>query len=493
MSFLGDVSKLSSGTFGAQLMAFAATPVLTRIFAPEAFGTAGFVATLAGIIGGVACLRYDPAIVLPEEDATAANLYAGSVMSALAVALFTAGLILVAADAVQTVLHAPGIGPYLWLVPPMVLFAGLNHASTYWTIRTKQFGRLSISKVIDTVVKIALQLGLGLCGWISGGILILGAAAGQALATGFLCARIWRLDGRLLKNAIRPSRIKRALQRYIKFPKFVIGSGLLVDASLKLPVFFIAYFFSARELGYFVLVQLVLRIPLNLVGQSISSVFFQRAAELKTDPQRLAARVVELYTFLNAFIILPALVLAFFGDDLVAFVFGAGWAEAGTYLQIIVFAALIEFVTAPLGPLFNVLEKQKAALGFNVLLMAARAAALAAGGLTGDIRLALALYVLCDIVARSVKFRYIFRQVGIPLMTLARVSCRKLLWGLPFLIGLVLPARLLDPHPFLLVALIVLFTAANQGLHFYKPGKGDRSRTAPGRYFRSIVNDRGHR
>ena len=67
-SFAGDVLKLVSGTTIAQLVGILITPVLTRLYAPEAFGTLALFTSITSILGVIACMRYELAIMLPESD-----------------------------------------------------------------------------------------------------------------------------------------------------------------------------------------------------------------------------------------------------------------------------------------------------------------------------------------------------------------------------------------------------------------------------------------
>ena len=75
-TFKADVLRLVSGTSLAQVISLLAAPILTRIYAPEAFGIAALFASITGILSVLACMRYELAIVLPDNDREAANLLA---------------------------------------------------------------------------------------------------------------------------------------------------------------------------------------------------------------------------------------------------------------------------------------------------------------------------------------------------------------------------------------------------------------------------------
>ncbi len=211
-----------------------------------------------------------------------------------------------------------------------------------------------------------------------------------------------------------------------------------MDLSLKLPLFTIAYFFSPKELGYFVFVQTIVRVPFNLIGESISKVFFQKAASIRDNIAELSRWIENVFYFLTSFFMLPALVVSIIGNDIFHLIFGSNWKEAGIYAQILIFSILVEFITAPLGSLFNVLEKQKAALRFNIFLMLIRFAALVIGGLTGKILMTIIIFVIADIIGRTIKFTYIFKQSSFKIDKAIGIVMKSLIFAAPFLFCMIL-------------------------------------------------------
>jgi len=55
-SFAADVLKLVTGTTVAQVIAALASPLLTRLYGPEAFGLLALFTSITSIIGVVACM-----------------------------------------------------------------------------------------------------------------------------------------------------------------------------------------------------------------------------------------------------------------------------------------------------------------------------------------------------------------------------------------------------------------------------------------------------
>jgi hypothetical protein len=61
-------------------------------------------------------------------------------------------------DAILSLLRAPGLEPYLILVPVFVFISGVFLALNYWNSRTKHFGRLSVARITSSL---AAALGTG--------------------------------------------------------------------------------------------------------------------------------------------------------------------------------------------------------------------------------------------------------------------------------------------------------------------------------------------
>jgi len=157
-SFATDVLKLVTGTTFAQVITILASPLLTRLYGPEAFGFLALFTSITSIIGVVACMRYEMAIMLPKTDEEAANLLGLCLLCVAVVSGLTVPALYFGGDAILSMLRAPGLEPYLILVPVFVFISGVFLALNYWNSRTKHFGRLSVARVISSL---AAALGAG--------------------------------------------------------------------------------------------------------------------------------------------------------------------------------------------------------------------------------------------------------------------------------------------------------------------------------------------
>lgn len=437
-SFVGDVLKLVGGTTLAQALTMLVAPILSRLYAPDAFGTAAVFTSITGIIGVVACLRYELAIMLPERDEDAANLLAVSLGFVLVIAGLSAVLILFVRGFILRLLNAPDLGPYLWLVPLVILAKGVFLALNYWNSRTKHFGRLSIARMFQSMATNGAQLVMGVAGQIHAGGLIGARVLGSAVVTAVLGGQIWRDDHRLFAESIQRRGILENLKRYRKFPLLDIWGALLNNVSWQLPALMLSSFFSQTIVGYYALANLVIHLPMILIGSAISQVFFQRASEVNSRQEELGGTVESVFRALVALGLFPAVLLTIAGQELFVMVFGRNWSEAGVYVQILGLWMFFWFISSPLSTLFAVLERQEFILRVHVAIFVTRFVSLAIGGMLDNVHLALGLFAGSGMLVYGGLTIWNMRLAGVSLHSCLRILLRSGLYSAPTAVILLL-------------------------------------------------------
>ena len=184
-SFLAHTLTLMTGTTIAQGLIIASAPILTRLYSPEDFGVMGVFIALSSIIAIVACGRYENAILLPKEDEDAANVLALAILIALGISLLILLMVALFRYQIAGLLNNPKLAIWLWWVPVTVFMTGLGQACNFWSSRKKQFRRLAISRVSNSIATVGTQLGTGvitkggpaglIAGQVMGGVVGLGS------------------------------------------------------------------------------------------------------------------------------------------------------------------------------------------------------------------------------------------------------------------------------------------------------------------------------
>lgn len=430
-TFSGNLIKLVVGTGLAQVVGLAVTPLLTRIYPPEAFGTLALFLALTGIPGVVACGRYEMALLLPEHNREARQLFAVCLLLPVLMAAVMAALVCLWGTEIQAVLNTGALASIFWVMPVYVLLAGWYLAFSFWHTRLKRFGIISLARFTNAAVTSGLKLGSGTGFGATSGALVGSTLVGQALATvqmGALC---------LVRTGVeaRPQwswrDLKKILIRYRRFPLVDAWGALLNCASWQLPVLVLAIFFSEALVGWYALTWRTLQLPMAMVGSALSQVFFQRAAELRQHPQELARVTAMLFQRLCRLCVAPTLALALFGAELFALVFGSDFESAGEYAEILSVWMFFWFVSSPLSNIFTVLERQDLALRVHVFVFSSRLGALLLGGFQQSIELTLWLFSSSGVLVYGGLAIWNLALAGVRWRHGARILVKELARALP--------------------------------------------------------------
>lgn len=354
-----NASILAGGTALAQALAIAASPILTRVYNPNDFGTFQVFISLLTLALVAAGGRYDVAILLPEDEQSAIDVLGLSVSCVcLTTALATVGVFL---------LHECWVLPasvsvikgYLWILPISVAFGGLYQSLSYWIIRQNGYKQIATTKLTQAGAQVLTQLGIGFASHGALGLLI-GDATGRIIASSrFLLDSARKYPRQIL--AIRMSRMLQLAARYRDYPLLSLWGALVNTSGLALPALFLAQYYGARETGWFALVNRVLGAPGALIGNSIAQVYTVEAAKLsRSDPKRLMnifRKTTRRMLYLG---LAPCILFAILAPWLFQTVFGHGWREAGVYARFLALMFYASFVNSPVTMTLNILERQKA-------------------------------------------------------------------------------------------------------------------------------------
>jgi len=393
-AFARSVVTLASGTAIAQLLLALALPVLARLYTPADYGALAVYSSTLTVLVVVASLRYEVAIPLPEDDATAASLL---VLTFILLAVMTALVSLVvwlASDAFVAAVKVPTLRPYRWLFPIGFLGAGTYQALSYWAIRRGAFTRVARTKLSQGVGQVVTQIALGLARAGAPGLLV-GDVVGRVAGGGGLA--LLALRDRPAARVTRASLVAAAA-RYRRFPLFTTWSGLLNIGSLQLPSILFAASFGAAAAGLYALSYKMLVLPTMLVAQAVGQVFLSRAATTSREPERLRQLTERTALVLFACGLPVFAALALGGPQLFAVVMGSRWEQAGRYAQVLAPWFVVWLVSNPLSGLLSVREWQVSALVFTAFEFALRLGSLLIGAHYGSPMLAVVLLSASGVV-----------------------------------------------------------------------------------------------
>lgn len=361
--FLGSALLMLGGTALAQAIPLLTAPLLTRLYGPEQFGALATFVGAVTVLSVVATLRMEPAIVLPQDDGDAANLVA----VALCVTLVNVILLLAGSLLGKAWIHdrwpAIATGGWLPLVAPTVLCVAIAQTASSWANRRRGYRSIVGGTVLLQGGSAAVSLLLGTAGATQVGLLA-GRFGGHLLSATWLAGAA-RHEWRALAPSVTYARSRAVFARYRQFPQFNLPYSLIGTASREFLLFALTAFNFPGQAGYYGLARTVLYAPVSFLSASLSQVFYKEAADSIGTPgfEALAGRLVRGIVL----VMTPGFaVLAVWGPDLFAFVFGTPWREAGLYATIFLPAAYLFLFSSWPERLFEVTGRQRLSLAIQV-------------------------------------------------------------------------------------------------------------------------------
>ena len=343
----------AGGSALAQILLLAITPVLTRLYNEEEFGSFELYAAIVTMAAVLATGRLFEAIVIPAQHEDGYDVFrAGrNILGGYAAVAFV--VVALFRTQIANLFTAPGLETILWFAPIGILALGARQLYQGWATRSRNYGALAETNIARAIGSSVASLGAGFLGFGAGG-LVAGHSAGFAAAS-------LRL-GQKLKVEATPRRksFSEVVREHKKFPLLSGPSALLNAASRSLPAFSLALLFGGTAaLGFYALVVRALGQPLLLFQESSARVYSGEAADLRRTGspgmRQLFSRFARAQAGIGLAIVGTAFVLA---PTLFPIVFGDNWADAADYLRVLAPLFFFRTIASPMMATFFILDRQ---------------------------------------------------------------------------------------------------------------------------------------
>lgn len=348
------VSIMLSGSVLAQALPVLAAPLLTRIYTPESFGQFGIFTAAATILGAVANLKYDQAVLLAKRQTTAVHLLVICTASSAVLALLLAALAWLAPSSWW---QAAGFGDdpfFVACLPASFMLGATTQSLCSMFFRHELFSTVAKARVIQALTTTSLCLGLGMLS-ATGAALVVATLIGQSV--GILTLILLRSRSDSPRVAVRARLLVACLRRYRRFPIFTAPSDMLNALGANMPVLFIGSIYGVGAAGAFAMAQRTLGTPLMLVGSAFSDAYRQSAAKNNVNNESYWPVAYRTIRTLGLLAVVPAIVCIFFAETLFPLIFGSKWALSGTTIQVLAFVYFLRFVVSPLSYNYYLAER----------------------------------------------------------------------------------------------------------------------------------------
>lgn len=375
--YIRNIGLTGGGALLTALMGVVVSPIVSRIFTPEEYGTAGLYTQSMSYIGLLGGLTLTSAIVVVRRSSVLYRLISG--LKYLYLISFVSLLVLIylGKDMIQQLLNDNSDGWWLWLLPFGFVVGQMIQVIRSLNIRAEFFGLNAKSQVAGNFV----QRGLILIGgyWSRGYYLWLIVAPLVNILPYFFLLKKKSIT-KFIRIPARSSALRQTLRDLKDYPRYLLPGNLLGILASTAPFFIFTIQYGPKEAGLFLFAMGMLSLPIQFTAGAVSPVYLREISTSFHENRPLFLARTRSTNYLLFFAgVLPYSILTVFGPEIFVFVFGSQWKLAGQMGQYMCFFLLLRMAIFPLAGLFRVAEKERIAFQNQVVMSVLRILPLAVG------------------------------------------------------------------------------------------------------------------
>lgn len=411
-SLLGNISILFTGTILAQVVTMAATPILSRLYGPEAFGELGVFTSLLSIAGVAVTMRYDQAIVVENDDKKASDIFKLGFISVLLVTCITAISIFSLSNVIITNYKIQNTH-ILYFLPITLFVTGLFALLQAVSLRRGSFKLNSASNAIRSLTVAGVQTCFGF-NWANSIGLIFGQFTGVVLALLVLGHRLKHDTLNLLRDKVSFKELKKTFINYKEYPLYGTPQALTNSISQNIPMLMLGSFFGIKIVGLYLLPLKLLQLPVTLFGGTTKQAFLKKIADCRKNNHS----ILKLYKTITLLLLAIGLVLfgftAVFSQKIFTLFLGNEWITSGTIAMWLSLWLCFAFINPPSTAYLYASKQIKWLFVYECILLALRVTSIAVGAVVyNDAIISIALFsisgAVCNLALVMGTYIYISR------------------------------------------------------------------------------------
>tara|TARA_Y100001935_G_scaffold252027_1_gene255111 strand:- start:130 stop:1314 length:1185 start_codon:yes stop_codon:yes gene_type:complete len=358
----------------SQLIFLVFTPLITRIFSPSEMGEYAVFLSLSTIITIFSTLRFEDAILLAKSKRDSQSLAIISLISSIFVIILLFVVIFFLEDKISQILNINSEILFLICISGFTL--SLRETLINLLMKNNDFSKVAINKAQNALGINSLQyfsksiLGFSMLSFSKVIIDIISLI--PLFFTYFSKSSIQLKDFLYFK-------LKKIAKIYRNFPLYNFPSALINIISQNLPLLFISTFYSIELAGFFSLATRVLRLPVELISNSVRKVYYNEASNLQENKLEMFSLYKKVTGILFIIFIPIFLIIFFAGEEIFSIILGNEWSKSGQISRLLILWFLMLFINAPSIVSFNILGKQKVLFYFEIISLLTRFLALYSG------------------------------------------------------------------------------------------------------------------
>ena len=382
-----NFAVLFGGNALGQAIALLAYPLLTRLFTDADFGFFSLFLSLTGVLTILGTGRYEESFVVAKSEEETRSLFSFATKWLLMFSLFVFLVLLFFGNRILSVFKVEPISRFWYLIPITLFFTGLSSLGHDLLVRMKRFRRIATASLTANASASAMKIAAGLLSLNGFGLIV--SQIGSYICSGFVYLKY-------VKHYFRAdnwSEQKKIAVQYGDFPKYNLGRTLVNYLTSNAPFLMLTATFGESPLGLLSVAMIIFR-PVNLVGSSLFSVFYEKITSLKKEGKIIKPLLTQ-YWGKAALTAIPLLIAAYFAAPwMFRIVFGDMWEKSADYFRMLLPWVFAVIMVAPVKFLPIVFEKQKKAFFFESICFVVQVVVLAVGIFLKNFDLAIRLFAL---------------------------------------------------------------------------------------------------
>lgn len=360
-----NLAAVIGGAAMAQAVAFAFSPIITRIYSPSAFGTQGVFIASISLLWPFAALRYPMAIVVAESESEVRSLVRLSLLIAAAVSCAIAIFLLAFRQPLLSLFGMEQVGALIWLLPLALFLVSFQDTMDFRATRLGAFRVIGIVSVLQALVVNTTRAVAGLIYPAAASLIVVTTLSYGAQASMLRLS----LKRRSSSNQNeQPVPFSRMLRKYRDFPLLRMPADMINATSQTVPVFLLSVLFSPAATGLYVLARAVVSLPINLIGTAAGNVFYARISEMARNGDRIYPFILKATIFQLAIPGSMILASAVIFPYIFSTIFGESWRAAGEYAQWMSLWVVCMLVNIPSVRALPAIGRQNLHLYFNIAI-----------------------------------------------------------------------------------------------------------------------------
>jgi len=397
----GVLSLLAGNTI-AQVIMLVGGLILARIYGPEASGTYNAFLSFVAILSILTTFRLENIFVISKSSKAIRNLF----MTLLLISSIVTILFFLGYAVVEKIFSLKTSIFIVFLSCIAGLFTAWNNVQNSLFTKYKLFKSISTGFVINALFSVLFQFIFYWMGYKETG-LIYGTIFGTVLSCAYYFTltkgRFTSIDFGLARKTIFNNR---------EIIKYTLPSESLNAVANNLMPIMIAFYFLKEDVGFVGNASKVLVVPLTLLSNSMSKVFFQKSAGM------IDHRAHELYDLSKKVVVYNVVAIAvflllmnFIGIFILEWILGPEWKGLHMMTWILSFWILCRSAMNPIQQIVVVIKKNHYALYFNIYLVLITFITCIVGGLNKNILLTLSLYSFFAGMGYLVQLYFVMKEL----------------------------------------------------------------------------------